>query len=133
MKKPLSETLYQSLVISGYIMTFILLVFGCLYIRDQHWFEKPEPVKQIRTVQVDTERQVLIRAEEIREAQDPLDMFTTLFGNSLEEGQVPIGQMIDTFLSSEFAHDVFTEEELKELQDLSTLTEEMLKDILGGQ
>ena len=114
-------------------MTFILLVFGCLYIRDQHWFEKPECVKQIRTVQVDTEKQVLISAEEIREAQDPLDMFTSLFGSSLEEGQVPIGEMIDIFLSSEFAHDVFTDEELKELQDLSTLTEEMLKDILGGK
>ena len=84
-------------------------------------------------MQVDTEKQVLISAEEIREAQDPLDMFTSLFGSSLEEGQVPIGEMIDIFLSSEFAHDVFTDEELKELQDLSTLTEEMLKDILGGQ
>lgn len=135
MQRTWKDDLLDSLRISAYVFTLILLVFGCLYIRDQHWFEAPEPIKQIRTVNADRSRSVLVRTEgeESEPAHDPWQNFSALFDSSLQEGSVPVGELIDTMLDSELIREMFTEEEIEEMRRAAELGEDLFRQIMEGQ
>ena len=133
MKKTLRDTLYLSLKISVYVFTLIMIMFGCFYVRDQHWFETPKPQKALRTVSVDSSKEILVKAETDDNTADSWNSFSSLFEGAMQDGKIPLGEMMDAFFESELAQTMFTEEELKELRKTAEISEELFIQIMEAQ
>ena len=51
----------------------------------------------------------------------------------MQDGKIPLGEMMDAFFDSELAQTMFTEEELKELRKTAEISEELFIQIMEAQ
>ncbi len=133
MKQTWKDNLYEAFRISVYIFTLIMLLFGCLYVRDQHWLDQKTYHKAIRTVQADGTKEIVVASsnEELTpEETDLWQSFASQFEHSWQSGSVPYAEMVDTLLESELAQSVFTPEELEELRKTKELSLELVQQIM---
>ena len=116
MERTWKDNLYEAFKISVCVFTLIMLMFGCMYVRDQHWLERPQPQKVLRTVQTDRTKEILVAADTENAAPDLFGEFSELFDDALRNSNVPYEEMINTLLESELAQQLFSAEEMEELR-----------------
>lgn len=116
MNRTWKDNLYEAFRISVYVFTLIMLMFGCMYVRDQHWLEGLQRHKVLRTVQVDASKEILVAAEGGEKNADLWQDFSAMFDDALRNGNIPYEEMINTVLESELAKQIFSDEEMAELQ-----------------
>ena len=125
--------------ITFYVLIVVMAFCTGLLLKQVFTHENAVPYKQLRKAEPVHEQAPLITlSEDPAEESGPsgpetIDLpFLDMLNNAVQAGGDFLSELIDTLISSETGKQMFSEEERKELEDLSQLTNDMIDLLTNG-
>ena len=137
-RKEFRSTMNRTLSISAKVIIAMMALCTGLYFRSLTLKKMHPAVKTVHVPEKTHENlkmYIAVNEEESRQeiiSSDPMQALSDMFANAAQEGSQYLDQLMETLSQSDLGQDLFTDEERKQLENLTDLTTDLI-DMLTGK